>query len=113
MFVGSDHEWVAWTPQGYYTSSLQGDRYIGWHLNQGEDKAAKYYSASQFQKQFYRPDVVAEYLKSRDIQVAVQRANAERGGDVSWTTGHRCAGCLELSATVPQSHRPKARAEHC
>ncbi len=80
MFVGSDHEWVAWTPQGYYTSSLQGDRYIGWHLNQGEDKAAKYYSASQFQKQFYRPDVVAEYLKSRDIQVAVQRANAERGG---------------------------------
>ena len=80
MFVGSDREWVAWTPQGYYTSSLKGDRYIGWHLNQGEDKAAKYYSASQFQKQFYRPDVVAEYLKSRDIQVAVQRANAERGG---------------------------------
>jgi hypothetical protein len=80
IFVGSDQEWVAWTPQGYYTSSLKGDRYIGWHLNQGEDKAAKYYSASQFQKQFYRRDVVAEYLKSRDIQVAIQRANAERGG---------------------------------
>jgi hypothetical protein len=79
IFVGSDQEWVAWTPQGYYTSSPRGDRYIGWHLNEGEDKAAKYYSAAQFQKQFYRPDVVGAYLQTHDIQLAVSRANAERG----------------------------------
>jgi WD40 repeat protein len=80
IFVGSDHEWVAWTPQEYYTSSLNGDQYIGWHLNQGVDQAANYYSAARFQKQFYRPDVVAEYLKTRDIQLAVKRANEERSG---------------------------------
>jgi WD40 domain-containing protein len=82
IFVGSDQEWVAWTPQGYYTSSPKGDSYIGWHLNQGEDKAAKYYSAAQFQQQFYRPDVVASYLQARDIQLAVSRANDKRGGTV-------------------------------
>src|SRR5262249_47701349 len=76
IFVGSDQEWVAWTPQGYYTSSLKGDAFIGWHLNQGEQQAAKYYSAAQFQHQFYRPDVVAAYLQSRDITQAVQQANA-------------------------------------
>ena len=79
IFVGSDREWVAWTPEGYYTSSLNGDKYIGWHLNQGEDKAAKFYPAAQFQKQFYRPDVVAEYLKTRDITVALRQANEKRG----------------------------------
>ena len=78
IFVGDDEEWVAWTPEGYYTSSLHGDKYIGWHINQGADKAAKFYSAAQFQKDFYRPDVVAEYLSTRDIQVAVQRANDRR-----------------------------------
>lgn len=78
IFVGDDDEWVAWTPEGYYTASLHGDKYIGWHINQGPDKAAKFYSSAQFQKNFYRPDVVAEYLATRDIHLAVQRANDRR-----------------------------------
>jgi len=79
IFVGSDQEWVAWTLEGYYTSSLNGDKYIGWHLNKGHDQAATFYSASQFQQQFYRPDVVAAYLTTRDITVALKNANAKRG----------------------------------
>jgi len=78
IFVGDDDEWVAWTPEGYYTASLHGDKYIGWHINQGPDKEATFYSCAQFQNNFYRPDVVAEYLETRDIQVAVQRANDRR-----------------------------------
>jgi hypothetical protein len=81
VFVGSDNEWVAWTPQGYYTSSANGDKYIGWHVNQGLDLAAQFYPAAQFQKQFYRPDVVAEFLKTRDIDLAVKTANERRGGE--------------------------------
>ena len=82
IFAGSDNEWVAWTPQGYYTSSANGDKYIGWRVNQGEDKQAQFYPAAQFQKQFYRPDVVAEFLESRDIEAAVRTANEQRGGEV-------------------------------
>jgi WD40 repeat protein len=80
VFVGTDGEWVAWTPSGYYTSSLKGDRYVGWHINHGPDQTAEFFSGAQFQKELYRPDVVAEYLKSRDIQAAVRTANDRRGG---------------------------------
>nr|VFK65593.1 MAG: WD40 repeat [Candidatus Kentron sp. UNK]VFK71584.1 MAG: WD40 repeat [Candidatus Kentron sp. UNK] len=38
IFPARDGEWVAWTPEGYYTASLNGDRLIGWHINQGEDR---------------------------------------------------------------------------
>ena len=35
IFQGTDKEWVAWTPEGYYTASLNGDKYVGWHINRG------------------------------------------------------------------------------
>ena len=80
VFVGADEEWVAWTPQGYYASSPNGDKYIGWHINRGVDKLAEYYGAAQYEKTFYRPDVVAEFLEVRDIDRALERANAARPG---------------------------------
>ena len=34
LMVGEDKEWVLWTPQGYYNTSIIGDwRYLGWHIN--------------------------------------------------------------------------------
>ncbi|MBI1764504.1 MAG: WD40 repeat domain-containing protein, partial [Acidobacteria bacterium] len=73
IFVAQDNEWVAWTPQGYYTASLNGDRYIGWHVNHGIDQAADYFPASQFKEQFYRPDVVNEYLRTRgNLELALK-----------------------------------------
>lgn len=79
FFVGSDGEWVAWTSQGYYTSSLKGDKYIGWHVNRGVEWAAEYYGVERFQKTLYRSDVVAEYMEARDIWLALERANRKRG----------------------------------
>ena len=74
FFVGADGEWIAWTPEGYYKSSLYGDKYIGWHLNQGADKAAEYYTVERFQKTFYQPAVVVNYLRTRgDIQLALEQ----------------------------------------
>ncbi len=78
IFVGSDDEWVAWTPYGYYASSPKGDRYIGWHVNRGVDKQADYYEAGQYAKVYDRPDVVHEFLEVRDIDEALKRANAKR-----------------------------------
>ena len=79
IFQGTDNEWVAWTPEGYYTSSLNGDKYIGWHINRGEDQSALYYPASRFAKQFYSPQIVAKYLETGgDIDEAIRLANLER-----------------------------------
>ena len=34
LFLGRDREWVLWTPQGYYDTSIEGDaRFLGWHIN--------------------------------------------------------------------------------
>ncbi len=79
IFQGSDNEWVAWTPEGYYTASLNGDKYVGWHINQGENKSALYYPASRFSKQFYSPKIVAKYLETGgNIKEAIRLANLER-----------------------------------
>jgi len=79
IFQGTDNEWVAWTPEGYYTASLNGDKYVGWHINQGENKSALYYPASRFSKQFYSPKIVAKYLETGgDIKEAIRLVNLER-----------------------------------
>jgi WD40 repeat protein len=78
LFIANDGEWVLWTPQGYYDASLGGDRLIGWHVNQGPTRAAKFYLAHQFRKQFYRPDIIDKILQLGDVPRAVAQANAEQ-----------------------------------
>ena len=79
LFPAADGEWVAWTSEGYYTASLNGDRLIGWHINQGENKLARYYPAERFAGRFRKPRVVAKYLATGgDIDQAIRLANAER-----------------------------------
>lgn len=57
-------EWVMWTPKGYYISSPGGDKFIGWHLNNGPDQEADFYTALQFERILYRPDYVQDYFQS-------------------------------------------------
>ena len=78
LFPAADGEWVTWTPEGYYTASLNGDRLIGWHINQGENKLALYYPAERFAGRFRKPRVVANYLATGgDIDEAIRLANLE------------------------------------
>ncbi len=63
LFVARDDEWVCWTPEGYYAASAGGEKYIGWQINQGMDKAALYYPAAVFRNQLYRPELVTHTLK--------------------------------------------------
>ena len=52
-------EWVAWTPEGYFTaSSPSALRLIGYHINQGFYHQAKWVSFSQLYDQYFRPDLV-------------------------------------------------------
>ena len=51
-------EWVLWTPQGYYASSVGGDQLIGWHLNKGWEQAGEFVTAARLKKHLYRPDIV-------------------------------------------------------
>jgi WD40 repeat protein len=83
IFVGKDHEWVAWTSAGYYTSSAGGDKYFGWQVNRDTAESAEFFSAAQFAKEYYRPDVIAEYFRAPDIQLAVAIADSKKPRFVS------------------------------
>ncbi len=78
LFIDHAGEWVAWTPQGYYDASLGGDRLIGWQVNQGRSRPAKFYLARQFRKRFYRPDIIDRVLQHGDVPRAIAAANALR-----------------------------------
>ena len=56
LFVDKKNDWVLWNEQGYYASSPNGDQYVGFHLNQGENKAAHFVTARQIKKDLYKPD---------------------------------------------------------
>jgi hypothetical protein len=55
LFIHPDGQrWIIWTPQGYYDASLGVDELIGWHVNQGLDRAPDFYPASRFRDRFYQ-----------------------------------------------------------
>ncbi len=80
LFPGSDGEWVMWTPQGYYASSPNGDRIVGWQINKGEAQAADYVTASQLRNTFYRPDIVEAALDRGSANVAIAQATTRAAG---------------------------------
>lgn len=57
-------DWVAWTPDGYYLSSPAGDSMVGWQLNNGMTATPDFYRAVQFERVFYRPDIVREHFRT-------------------------------------------------
>lgn len=63
----NETDWVAWTPPGFFISSPDGDKFIGWQLNNNADETADFYSAWQFERLLYRPDIVADYFASKGI----------------------------------------------
>jgi WD40 repeat protein len=69
--------WILWTPSGYYDASPGGEDFIGWHLNNGKDKAADFFPASRFRSTYHRPDVIDRVLKTFDEALALQQANEE------------------------------------
>ncbi len=72
FFVGNNGEWIAWTSTGHYTSSPDGDQYIGWVINQGAERNAEYVQAEQMRNVLYRPDIVQKVLLGHSLSAALQ-----------------------------------------
>ena len=67
LFI-TDNQWVMWTPEGYFDSSENGYKYIGFHINQGYEKEAKWVGIEKLYDHFYRPDLVKLALQGEDIK---------------------------------------------
>ena len=73
------HDWIAWTPEGYYAASAGGEKLMGWHVNNGPEQMASFYPAARFRKSLYRPDVVKRVLEAGSVERALELADRERG----------------------------------
>ncbi len=58
MTSPADGEWIALTSDGFFTASAKGARSIGYSINKGLGKKAKYVSVDQLYDRFYRPDLI-------------------------------------------------------
>ncbi|MBP9015038.1 MAG: tetratricopeptide repeat protein [Candidatus Atribacteria bacterium] len=63
FLLPAQNQWVAWTPQGYFDASEGADEFIGWHLNQGKNRAAEFYPAARFFEEFYRPYLIQQIME--------------------------------------------------
>jgi predicted Zn finger-like uncharacterized protein len=78
--VGND--WIAWTPEGFYACSPQGERLIGWLTNNGPDRMASYHPASRFRRSLYRSEVIRLLFQERSLGKALEMAAAQRPENV-------------------------------
>lgn len=79
LFVHPDGKrWVAWTPEGFFDASPGGEALIGYHINQGADRAGEFIRVDQVFDLFYRSDLVAGRLGPGGAE-AVRTARAHIG----------------------------------
>jgi hypothetical protein len=83
LFTHPDNRrWVMWTDAGYYDCAMGAEDLIGWHLNQGKNRAANFYPISQFRSLFFRPDVINTAFGVDVLKPAVQVAGIPQPVDV-------------------------------
>ena len=78
FFAGQD--WIAWTPEGYYACSANGERLMGWQINNGPDKIAAYHPAARFRPSLYNPAAIRHLLRGAGGHVLRALALAARDG---------------------------------
>jgi WD40 repeat protein len=84
LFMTNDNEWICWTPQGYYTASAGGEKYIGWQINQGVDKAAKYYPVSTYRNRFLNKGLVISTIDSASFNKAFALFNPQPSNKIDF-----------------------------
>ncbi len=78
VFIGDQDQWIMWTPEGYYDCSPGADRLIGWHVNRGPTRSARFYRVEQFKKQLYRPDIINRVIETGEAAGSTAVADASQ-----------------------------------
>jgi WD40 repeat protein len=82
LMPGVDKEWVIWTPQGFYDTSIEGDaRFLGWHIN-ADFRAARpsdFVPISTYAKNMFQPRVLDRLWQTRDLDRALAQTALPAG----------------------------------
>jgi WD40 repeat protein len=71
LFPIRDGRWVAWTPEGYFDTSVGADQLVGWVVNEDAEHAAVFHTLGRFRERFHRPDVIDRVLSDGGKQAAI------------------------------------------
>jgi WD40 repeat protein len=74
IFVSSDNEWVVWSSKGYFNSSVGGDKYVGYHINQGPYNQARYVGSDKYFDTLFRPDIISAIWATGSEEKAIYYA---------------------------------------
>jgi len=75
LFTASDNQWVCFTPQGYYATSENGEKYVGWITDNGVEKLSTFFSNFTFREKFAKPALVALVIEKRNFETALKHFN--------------------------------------
>lgn len=78
LYVTAGDDWIAWTTPGYYACSAGGERLIGWQVNNELGQKPSFYTADQYHKVFYRPDVIRTLLAAGSMERALAGGGLSR-----------------------------------
>jgi len=73
IFVSRYDEWIIWSKSGYYASSVDGDKFMGYHINQGVDREALFFPSANFYKEKYRPKIIEYIIKYGSESIAIEK----------------------------------------
>ncbi len=73
IFV-SGRDWIAWTPQGFYACSGQGERLIAWQMPAVAGKVPVVHPAERFRASMYRPALLKYLVPAGDLPRAMAMA---------------------------------------
>ena len=82
LMMGEDKEWVLWTPQGYYNTSIVGDwRYLGWHINADyrASRPADFVPMGTYAATMQRPAILEQLWRTGDLDTAIRVAGPPAG----------------------------------
>ncbi|HZZ80251.1 MAG TPA: caspase family protein [Gemmataceae bacterium] len=74
----SQVDWILWTKEGYYAASPNGERLMGWAVDNGPHKLPTFYPAERFRKQLLRPDVIKLLFVKGNVRDALKAADLAR-----------------------------------
>jgi hypothetical protein len=99
--------WVLWTPGGYYDASAGAEDLIGWHLNQGKDREARFVTGGQLYSALYRPDLIQRVVSGEDPAnlPSVDLAKLLAGGDAPKVSFITPAPGASATRDVTQKYR--------
>jgi WD40 repeat protein len=109
IFVAG-RDWIAWTPQGYYACSGQGERLIAWQITTatGAQKGTVAHPAERFRPSMYQPALLKYLIPAGDMARALAMAQKF---DKALVATHSVADVLPPEVTLEGYGETEVRVE--